>query len=169
MPRTKKPAGSTVDRRNGRRVDLTAVAGQRFGAPPDICDEAVAAWDSYWADAVASVGTPVDRALLVRWVTELDRYLRTVAEADRNPVVAGSTGQDVENPLYRIAYRALDVVERCERQIGAGGLNRSNLGIAVLTERRSLADMNARYGGGDVRSDQAAVAAPDPRVIEAGT
>ncbi len=166
MPRTKKPAGATVDRRNGRRADLTAVAGQRFEPPAGLSDEAMAAWDAYWSDTVASVGTPVDRALLLRWVTELDRYLRTVAEADLDPLSTGSTGQVVENPLYKVAYRALDAVERCERQMGAGGLNRSNLGIAVLAERRSLADMNARYGG---RDDGAAeLPQPDPRVIDAG-
>src|SRR6266540_996203 len=111
-------------------------------------------------------GATVDRALLLRWVTELDRYLRTVAEADLDPLSTGSTGQVVENPLYKVAYRALDAVERCERQMGAGGLNRSKLGIAVLAERRSLADMNARYGG---RDDGAAeLPQPDPRVIDAG-
>jgi phage terminase small subunit len=166
MPRTKKAAGATVDRRNGRRADLTAMAGQRFEPPDGLSDEALAAWDAYWSDTVASVGTPVDRALLVRWVTELDRYLRTVAEADRDPLATGSTGQMVENPLYKVAYRALDAVERCERQMGVGGLNRSNLGIAVLAERRSLAEMNARYGGRDDGS--AEFAEVDPRVIDAG-
>src|SRR6266545_2824988 len=147
MPRTKRPAGQTVDKRNGRKAELAAVAGQRFDPPSGISGEASAVWDAYWADTVSSVGTPVDRALLLRWITETDRYLRTVASADLDPLVEGSQGQLVENPLYKIAYRALEVVEQCEKQMGVGGLNRSNLGIAVLTERRSLAEMNARYGG----------------------
>src|SRR6266540_3708784 len=167
MPRTKKPAGATVDRRNGRRADLTAVAGQRFEPPAGLSDEAMAAWDANWSDTVASVGTPVDRALLLRWVTELDRYLRTVAEADLDPLSTGSTGQVVENPLYKVAYRALDAVERCERQMGVGGLHRSNLGIAVLAERRSLADMDARYGDRDDGS--AELPQPDPRIIDTGS
>lgn len=167
MPRTKKPAGTTVDKRNGRKADLTAVAGQRFDPPEAVSEEATALWVAYWDDTVASVATPVDRALLLRWITETDRYLRTVAEADRTPLVEGSQGQMVENPLYKIAYRALEVVERCEKQMGVGGLNRSHLGIAVITERRSLAEMNASYGGasGSERPSQDAEA--DPRVIEA--
>lgn len=162
MPRTKKPAGVTVDRRNGRRADLAVVAGGRFDPPEGLSDSARTLWDTYWDDAVATVATPVDRGLLLRWITEYDRYLRTVAEADLEPLVRGSTGQPSENPLYKIAYRALDAAERCERQMGIGPLHRSSLGIAVLTERRSLADMNARYGGDDVGDGDEAP--QDPRL-----
>jgi P27 family predicted phage terminase small subunit len=156
-----------VDRRNGRRADLVPVAGERFDCPDWVCDEARAAWDAYWEDSVASVMTPVDRAILVRWVREMDRYLRLSAEADKQPSVRGSQGQPVENPLYGTAYKALAAVQAVEKQMGMGALNRSALGIAVITERRSLADMNARYGGGDADSHRPAIKAVDPRVIEA--
>ena len=168
MPRTKKPVGQTVDSRNGRRAALQVVAGARFDAPEGLTEQAQQVWAAYWDDAVATVATVVDRGLLIRWITEYDRYMRTIAEADREPLVRGSTGQPAENPLYKIAYRALDAAERCERQMGIGPLHRSNLGIAVITERKSLADMNARYGGGDVGDSPAEVEAEeDPRVIEA--
>lgn len=166
MPRTKKPAGTAVNPRNGRRADLVPVAGSRFDPPEDLCDEAVSAWDAYWDDTVASVMTPVDRAVLTRWIREMDRYLRLTAEADKCPSVRGSQGQPVENPLYGTAYKALAAVQACEKQMGMGALNRSALGIAVITERKSLAEMNARYGGGDADSNRPAVAAVDPRVIE---
>jgi P27 family predicted phage terminase small subunit len=164
MPRTKKPAGTAADPRNGRRAGLalTPIAGGRIDPPEGLSGQAVAMWDAYWADAVSSVQTPADCGVLTRWVTEYDRYLRTVAEADLEPLVRGSTGQQVENPLYKIAYRALDAAERCERQMGIGPLHRSNLGIAVISEQKSLQDMNSRYGGGDVQRNPR----PDPRVIE---
>lgn len=164
MPRTKKPAGTAVDPRNGRRADLTVVRGDRFDPPEGLCEETLTAWESYWSDGVASVQTPVDRAVLLRWAREMDRYLRLSAEADRQPSVRGSQGQPVENPLYGTAYKALAAVQACEKQMGMGALNRSALGIAVITERRSLADMNARYGGGE--SERPALARADPRVIE---
>jgi P27 family predicted phage terminase small subunit len=168
MPRTKKPAGAAVDPRNGRRADLTVVAGARFDPPPGMCDEALVAWDAYWSDSVASVLTPVDRAVLTRWIREMDRYLRLSAEADQQPSVRGSQGQPVENPLYATAYKALAVVQACEKQMGMGALNRSALGLAVITQQKSLAEMNARYvGGGDGDSSRPAVAAVDPRVIDA--
>ena len=166
MPRTKKPAGATADPRNGRRAMLTPVAGGRFDPPTGLSEQATDLWDAYWADTVSTVQTPVDRGVLSRWITEYDRYLRTVAEADQCPLVLGSTGQQVENPLYKIAYRALDAAERCEKQMGVGPLYRSNLGIAVITEQKSLQQMNSQYGGGG-RVDRDSPARPDPRIIEA--
>lgn len=165
MPRTKKPAGTAVNPRNGRRADLVPIAGSRFDPPEGLCEEALAAWDSYWDDTVALVMTPVDRAVLSRWIREMDRYLRLSAEADRKPSVRGSQGQPVENPLYGTAYKALAAVQACEKQMGMGALNRSALGIAVVTERRSLADMNARYGGARDDGDRPAIVAEvvDPR------
>jgi P27 family predicted phage terminase small subunit len=166
MPRTKKPAGAAVDPRNGRRASLAAVAGGRVDAPDGLSPDSLALWDAYWSDAVSTVQTPVDRGVLTRWITEYDRYMRTIAEADLEPIVLGSTGQQVENPLYKIAYRALDAAERCERQMGVGPLHRSALGIAVIAEQKSLADMNSRYGGGgDVNRNPGPRA--DPRIIEA--
>lgn len=168
MPRTKKPAGTAVRPYNGRRAELLEVAGGRMDPPDGLSAQALTIWEAYWDDTVSSVQSSVDRGLLARWITEYDRYLRVVAEADMRPLVTGSTGQDVENPLYKIAYRALEAAERCERQLGVGALNRSHLGIAVITEQKSLADMNARYGGGNADSSPTAPAQsrPDPRVIE---
>lgn len=166
MPRTKKPAGTAVDHRNGRRADLAVVAGQRFDPPEGLCPEAYAAWDAYWEDRVAQVQTPVDRAVLLRWVSEMDRYLRLMAAADQEPVVRGSQGQPVENPMYGTAYKALAAVQACEKQMGMGALNRSALGIAVIAETKSLRDLNTRYGGGD-DDDRRTLAAVDPRVIDA--
>jgi P27 family predicted phage terminase small subunit len=168
MPRTKKPAGTTVDPRNGRRADLAVVAGERFEAPEQVCDEAKTAWDCYWDDRVAQVQTPVDRAVLTRWITEMDRYLRLMQAADAEPVVRGSQGQPVENPMYGTAYKALAAVQACEKQMGMGALNRSALGIAVITESKSLQDLNSRFGGGpgaDLRAVDSPPAA-DPRVID---
>lgn len=174
MPRTKRPAGTTVDRRNGRPAEIVeggfgVVEGGRFDAPANLSDEALVLWDAYWADAVAKVHTSVDRGVLNRWITEFDRYLRLVAEADVSPLVAGSKGQAVANPLYALAERALAAAERCEKQLGIGGLNRSNLGIAVVAGQRSLADMNAKYGGADAgRPPEATQQRQDPRSITAG-
>jgi phage terminase small subunit len=168
MPRTKKPAGTAVRPYNGRRAELLEVAGGRIDPPTGLSPAALEIWDAYWNDTVSSVQSPVDRGLLARWITEYDRYLRTVTEADLNPIVTGSTGQQVENPLYKIAYRALEAAERCERQMGVGALNRSNLGIAVISERKSLADMNTRYGGAHADGDSTPTPVrADPRVIEA--
>ena len=168
VPRTKKAAGQAVDIRNGRRAELVAVEGGRVEPPENLSPHALELWDAYWADPVAAVQTAVDRGVLLRWISEYDRYVRLIAEADLSPLVRGSQGQDVANPLYKIADRALAAAERCEKQLGIGALNRSSLGIAVMAERRSLADMNSRYGGGGAHADGDGTPATrqDPRVID---
>jgi P27 family predicted phage terminase small subunit len=158
-----------VDRRNGRRAELGVVPGGRVDPPDGLLEQTQQLWDGYWQDAASGVQTPADRAILLRWITEYDRYLRLIAEADKSPLSRGSKGQDVANPLYALADRALAAAERCEKQLGVGALHRSNLGIAVIAEARSLAEMNARYGGADV-DDNGVAPTParfDPRVIEA--
>ena len=69
--------------------------------------------------------------------------------------------------MYGTAYKALAVVQACEKQMGMGALNRSALGIAVITERRSLADLNSVYNGGTGVDQRAGTSRPDPRIIEA--
>jgi P27 family predicted phage terminase small subunit len=165
VPRTKKAAGTAVDPRNGYRADLTVVAGQRFDPPDNLCTEALDAWAAYWDDRVAQVQTPVDRAVLLRWITEMDRYQRLMAAADLEPVVRGSQGQPVENPMYGTAYKALAAVQHCEKQMGMGALNRSALGIAVIAETKSLRDLNTEFGGSDAGL-RAIPNEPDPRVID---
>jgi P27 family predicted phage terminase small subunit len=169
MPRTKKPAGQAVDRRNGRRADLALAGGQsveRPEPPASLGDEARKQWDAYWEDAAALVQTSADRGVVLRWIDAVDRYVRTLSEADKKPLVKGSTGQLVENPLYKIAERSLSTVERAEKQLGIGALNRAGLGIAVIAEQRSLADMNSRYGGGVDGGDQSPeVEEEDPRFV----
>lgn len=144
--------------------------GGRFDPPDGLSKETLMLWDAYWDDPVSKVQTSVDRGVLLRWITEHDRYLRLAAEADLQPIVPGSKGQDVANPRYGLADRALAAAERCERQLGIGGLNRSNLGIAVVAGQRSLAEMNAQYGGANANGNRTEVPPRrDPRVIEGTT
>lgn len=150
MPRTKKPAGAAVDRRNGRRAELADVQPTvaYFDLPErreGWREETLAAWAHFWADPVATALTEVDQVVLVRWADYLDRAVRLVEEADRRPTAKGSMGQPVENPRYGIAARAMAVVEKCESQLGIGALNRARLGIAIMSEKAALDDLNRRY------------------------
>lgn len=149
MPRTKKLAGTAVDRRNGRQVELNAVpAVARFELPERAGGwrhETLEAWSKFWADPVAAALTAVDEVVLLRWADNLDRAAGMVAKADLDPVAKGSTGQPVENPMYGIAGRALAIVEKCEAQLGIGALHRARLGIAIITQKAALDDVNRRY------------------------
>lgn len=157
MPRTKKPPGQAVDQRNGLRTEVAASSLRKFSLPkrdvPYLL-ETRKAWMALWADPVATALTPVDRPVLLRWVDSIDRALRHLTLGDEDPIVPGHAGQPVESPHYAIADKALRVAAQCEQQLGVGALNRARLGIAILTERASLADLNAQImGGGDDDDD----------------
>ena|SRR6266704_1330174 len=163
MPRNRKPPGTAVDRRNGQQANLSVVAGDaevvRVPMPDGLLKETQEQWDAYWADPVASVQTLVDRSLLLRWIKNLDRYERLIAEADRSPLVEGLHAVSA-HPLYAVASKIEASVKADEAQLGIGPLNRSKLGIAVISERRSLADMNARYSEPEGSTDDG----EDPRL-----
>lgn len=148
MARTRKPAGSTVDTRNGARAALSAVVGQRFDLPPDLAagllPQTLAAWEAYWDDPVSQVRTAADRPVLLAWVEALDRWTRLSRAADDQPLVETSQGV-TRNPLYAVAEGVWKVVESLQAQLGLGPKNRVALGIAVLAESRSLHDLNVRY------------------------
>ena len=167
MPRTKKPAGAAVDRRNGRRAELVAVRGNRLDLPepPDgveWTDDAVQAWNRFWDDPVAQALTPADEHLVTRWLEALNRFMILSRSADRSPLRTGSMGQDVLNPLYRAADGALRTVQACEKQLGIGPAHRASLGIAMITEKRTLADLNASFREVSHADDED----QDPRLIQ---
>ena len=164
MPRTKKPAGTAVDPRNGRRVELPSGTA---AAVPEIdrasfLSTSLAVWDAYWLDAAASTQTPADLMWALMWLENLDDYWRKKQLADKQPVVKGSMGQSVANPLYAVANSSLQAAERAARQLGVGAKNRADLGIVLLAERATLDKINIRYvagGAGDDGDDD-----DDPRV-----
>jgi phage terminase small subunit len=168
MPRHKKPPGTAVDSRNGQRDALVdePVSGALapFDPPAGLCDAAYEAWRDFWADRPALLMTPASRTVLRRWIDALDRYLRMTADADKEPISHGSTGQPIINPLYKVAEQARSVMEACERQLGIGGLNASSLGLAAIQERKSLHELNKSYGGpndnGNPSEDD-----DDPRIV----
>ncbi|MGH3097905.1 MAG: P27 family phage terminase small subunit [Streptosporangiales bacterium] len=164
MPKPKKAAGTAVDKRNGQKL----VAGGRydlrveaFPPPKGLSKPARDAWRAFWEDRQAQLLTPSSKVVLLRWVDALDRYLRTTAEADKSPLVSGSQGQPVVNPLYKIADSARTTMDACERQLGIGGLYSANLGLAAISEQRSLQEMNSRYAGSD---DEQGEDEEDPRL-----
>lgn len=165
MPRTKKPAGAAVDRRNGRRAEVSASSLARFALPKRTSGEpwrleTRKAWSALWADPVASALTPVDRPVLLRWADSIDRAARHLELGDADPIATGSMGQEVESPHYGIADKAVKVAQACEAQLGVGALNRARLGIAIVAERASLSDLNARVTGAVVAGE---VVDDDPR------
>ena len=148
-----------VDRRNGRQAELESKPLKKFGLPrrdPPWHPEVRKAWTAFWTDPVTSVLSPIDRPVLLRWAEALDRAARAYSAADASPISTGSMGQEIENPQYGVADKAIKIAQQCEAQLGVGALNRARLGLTVTTARKSLEDLNAAlYGseGGDDDGD----------------
>ena len=165
MPRAKKPAGTAVDRRNGERASVGAgVPLKRFALPRrsdglkyDLRTQRM--WKALFDDqALSSVLLPVDRELVIRWAQAVDDWIKALESARAAPIAKGSMGQEVASPHFAVAGQAMGVIVECERQIGVGVLNRARLGIAILAERASLADLASRFDGGGGGDE------PDPRL-----
>ena len=166
MPRAKKPAGTAVDRRNGEQASLPRVPLARFPLPRrsdgrDYDLRTRRMWKALFDDqALSQVLSPVDRELVVRWAQSVDDWIKALAAARETPIAKGSMGQEVASPQFAIAAQAMSVVVECERQIGVGALNRARLGIAILAQQASLADLASRFpGDGGGFGDE-----PDPRL-----
>ena len=137
MPRTKKPAGTAVDPRNGRRVtalDLAPKISLELPRPRDTFSAlALEAWDGYWQEDVAATVRHADRMIAWTWIDAYDDAIAKRAEADKRPLVEGSMGQLVANPLYQVAHQSMMLAMQCARQLGIGGRNRADLGIALFS------------------------------------
>ncbi len=163
MPRTKKPAGHAVDRRNGRRTELAAAEQlHRFGLPKRADGEPWRleirkAWAAMWKDPVSSLLSAADRPVLLRWAGALHRAEHAYELADAAPMVRGSQGQQVRNPLYEVAEGQVAIAMKCEAQIGIGALNRARLGLEFTKGQQSLAELNATL-------DEGGADEPDPRL-----
>lgn len=163
MPRTKKAAGTAVDSRNGRRMELPVQGRlERFALPrrPEGWQpESPRAWRALWDDEVSTAWTSADRPVLLMLVDAYDRRVRFLREADAKPVVKGSMGQPVENPGYAVAAGQYAVVKDCLAQLGAGPLNRARLGYTIgAAAKVTLEQLNAQMMA---EVDQE----PDPRLL----
>lgn len=142
---SKKPPGTAVDKRNGQRFEIAPSTPALPEPPPGLRPDVLEIWDNYWADPVAAVARTCDLAIVRRWITNTNRYLTLLDAADAEPVVKGSMGQDRPNGLYELGLKLEASIRVDEKQLGLGPKSRAGLGIAVISERKSLAELNQAY------------------------
>jgi phage terminase small subunit len=165
MPRTKKPAGEAVDPRNGRRAELVLAAPVDLPLPrarETFQPLALTAWDGYCSDLVAGTVTPADLMIVHAWITAYDDWMVNRALADKQPLMEGSMGQMIANPLYKVASAAMALAMACARQLGIGAKNRADLGIALFTgqQKQNLAAAPVEDPEADDDDDD-----DDPRIV----
>jgi P27 family predicted phage terminase small subunit len=162
MPRTKKPAGQAADSRNGTHLELVAVEREDMPCVPTGLKRQTSRdlWRSYWTDVVSGLVHESEAMIVERWVSNVDRYTVLMSIAEETPFETGSQGQTVKHPAWTVALALESSIRADEAQLGYGPKNRAALGIAVVQQQASLAEMNQRYGGPSTEEQ------PDPRMMK---
>lgn len=113
-------------------------------------------WERLWSSPLASSFAESDVPALERLFVLRDEALRHQKAGRKRPTVTGSQGQEVLNPVLRQRDALLAEIRQLEDRFGLSPRSRLQLGITLLDQQRSLADLNRRYldDGGD---------RPDPR------
>lgn len=158
----KKLPGTAVDPRNGGKYELQSVNSKPLLIPDDVkkklSAEALIRWEEFRSSPVAKTLDPTDYLIAIRWIEAVNRSIILIREADEEPIVTGSTGNSIANPLYKIADSQTVIAEKCERQLGIGPKNRADLGVQLVAGKPSLQQMNKDFGL--VASEE------DPRTIQ---
>jgi P27 family predicted phage terminase small subunit len=154
-PAPKQP--SRRIRTTTKNIGVVKSAGVAPSMPRGLCRQAQEAWRGYWSDTVSGVMRGSDATIVLRWVANVDRYHRLLAEADAEPVTIGSAGQAKGNPLYDTAYRIEASIREDEKQLGIGPLSRLKLGVALSESAKSLAEINTEAANATETDPRAAL------------
>jgi len=159
MPGPIKPPDKRINRVTKNVGVVRSAATKRPPMPRGLCPAAKDAWATYFADVVSGVLRPCDGVIVLRWIANVDRYLRLISEADRAPLAEGSTGQDIPHPLYGVAFKLEASIRADEQQLGVGPANRLKLGAQFSEAARTLAEINPEAHDGTDDDPRAAIIA----------
>jgi P27 family predicted phage terminase small subunit len=88
-------------------------------APAGLLPPSYERWDAFWASDVATcVNRQADLQRLTRWIEQVDRYDRILAEVGTEWTVEGSMGQPVTNPLLVYLSQLESTLARTETEFG---------------------------------------------------
>ena len=138
--------------------------------PPDLpdgmLDETRQAWVALWEEPQAAHLTGAQRVVALRWAEAFDAWRRALEAVKAMPVVDGSQGQPVQNPLMSWVTSREAEMEKCERQLGIGLRNKADLGLTVGQVKLTAAQLNemTRRGSSGSSNEAAAVERPEELV-----
>lgn len=89
------------------------------------------AWTALWAEPQAQHLSGVQTVVAFRWIRAFDEWLRALDVVVQAPMVQGSQGQPVANPMAAWVQSREAEMEKCERQLGVGLRNKADLGLTI--------------------------------------
>ena len=101
-----------------------------------------ATWRTFWRSPLAPFVIEAEVDILERLFEMRDMQRRFRREGLKRPIVPGSQGQPVTNPLFDEADRLEPLIQRLEDKFGKTPLARLKLGVAFGDAARSLDDLN---------------------------
>lgn len=137
MPARRKPPGTHQDRRNGRRLAVVrpndpAVPKIVPPAPTGILEVSEQIWTAFWQSESADFVDPgLDLYRLRRWIETVDERERLMETFRESPIVEGSTGQAVLNPVSKRLGVLEAQIKEAEEAFGMTPAARLKLGIGV--------------------------------------
>jgi hypothetical protein len=156
----------------------TALIGEVVDAPPpplficpepplmpdgtELLPEMKLLWEAYWFSPVVHATDlfdadghisrdSVQRPVLMDWIRARNRLEMVQKITTKTPLVKGSTGQPVLNPLVALEAQLRQVINRCEEVLGLTPLHAARLGITKGTEQMTASALNRELneaGGG---------------------
>lgn len=116
-------------------------------------------WEALWDERQAEQLQGAQLAPAWRWIRAFDEWLRAIDEVTQAPMVRGSMGQPVANPMMSwVASREAEM-EKCEKQLGIGLRNKADLGLTFGQMRltaQQLIEMHHQQGSTTSGDDQEA-------------
>lgn len=106
-------------------------------------------WESLFDERQAEQLQGAQMMPAIRWIRAVDDWLRALDQVTQSPMVAGSMGQPVANPMMSwVASREAEM-EKCEKQLGIGLKNKADLGLTFGQMRvtaQTLIEMHHQQG-----------------------
>ena len=143
------------------QVDLAAIPA----APAHLTDRWVKAWEIFWRSPFAQVVQPAQMPALERLFSMYDERERMDIYLREEPMISGSQGQKILNPMYRQRTSVDAEIRQLEDRFGLHPKAGLTLGIVYGEAARSLEELNARIANASIA--EAEVEA-DPRYVDAG-
>ncbi len=98
-------------------------------------------YTAFQTTAVAQLVGVEDLPLVRRLFNLRDDHERLTRAARKEPLVAGSQGQLVENPVAKRADRIMGEITRLEDKLGLNPVARMRLAVSTADAQKSAADM----------------------------
>ena len=150
MPERKKP--NPIRRNKPRPPDLRLMVGEVPDAPEGMSPDIAEWWSAYWAsDLAAATYSPTNKPAITRLFSLYVEEESQAAEIMKRPVLIGSQGQAVVNPMHRILAITRGEIRALEDRFGCNPRALLGLGIQLGTVKRQVEELSVVEVAEDTR------------------